>query len=201
MNPTALIAAKGQSAAVYGKSQTVNNDGTRSDTWTVKQALTAWMQATSSDIREQYERREMTVTHKAFAVTNPSVTRGDVLVIGGQTYLIRGVVNQAGLDRCWRLDVEETRIDLDLTAGSSSSSSSTASCSSSSTASESSSSSSESSSSSTQAVRSSSSSSSSSDSSSSSSSESSSSSDSSSSSSSTSSYSSSSSSSTESSGP
>lgn len=51
----------------------------------------------------------MTVSHKAFIGEDPSVSEGDRLHVGSARYVIRAVVNQAGMDRLWRLDVEELK--------------------------------------------------------------------------------------------
>ena len=64
----------------------------------------------SSDVRDQYSRREIMVDAKVFVATEPDIQEGDRMVApDGKTYYVHGVVNQAGFDRLWRLDCEEVR--------------------------------------------------------------------------------------------
>ena len=68
-----------------------------------------WLQAIDSETRIQYERREITVTHKAFTVTDPQTAVGDRLVVARGNFIVRGFIDQAGLNRVWRIDLEEVR--------------------------------------------------------------------------------------------
>ena len=108
-SPAMLIAGKGETGTLQTFAKVKNPDGTLTRSWTNGASIYVWLQATSSDIRTQYERREITVTHKAFTVTDPETMINDRLVVSRGTFLIHGVIDQAGLGRVWRLDLEEVR--------------------------------------------------------------------------------------------
>jgi len=105
------IRAYGQgSATIQQVSYTIDGTGTRTPTWNQYKVMKAWLQPTSSGLRLEYERRNITVTAKIFVAEDPAAEEGwRVVMPDSKTYVIRGIVDQAGLGRLWRLDVEELR--------------------------------------------------------------------------------------------
>lgn len=105
-----LVSRYGSTAQVKAMVLTAERSGSKTPSWpTVTKTLTGWRQNIGSDLRILYERRELNVTHKIFVAEDPGASEGDVIVIEGVTHLIRGIINQAGLSRLWRIDCEETR--------------------------------------------------------------------------------------------
>jgi SPP1 family predicted phage head-tail adaptor len=105
----AMIKSYGEKMTIQRRSETTGTAGNRIPAWTNYKTLWAWKQPMSSDTRIQYERREISVDAKIFVAETPSMSEGDRIVATGGTYYIHGVVNQAGLSRLWRLDVEEVK--------------------------------------------------------------------------------------------
>ena len=94
---------------IQTRSLTVNAGGDRTPTWATGNTMRGWKQDIGSSLREQYLARDLVVTHKVFVPEDPGATEGDRLVIGSSKFLIQGVINQAGLGKLWRLDVEEVK--------------------------------------------------------------------------------------------
>lgn len=101
----------------YGELFTVQNEVAATDTnyartstWTDSHTAYGWMQPIGSNLALQYEQRELTVTNKVWFAEDPLATEGDrIQAADGTTFVIRGVVDQAGLNRLWRIDVEEQK--------------------------------------------------------------------------------------------
>ena len=105
-----LIARKGVTMALQRPTVTTALSGARSQTWAaVGDALTGWRQPITPALLAEYGSRDMIVTHRIYFASDPAVQIGDRLVIGTTNYVVHGDEDQAGLDRLWRVDVEETR--------------------------------------------------------------------------------------------
>ncbi|GAH42258.1 unnamed protein product, partial [marine sediment metagenome] len=67
-----------------------------------------WVQATSAFEAIEFQKRGLKVTHKMFTAEDPDMNEGDRIVeASGRTMMVRGPVNQAGVGRCWRVNLEE----------------------------------------------------------------------------------------------
>lgn len=83
--------------------------GEAQSAWTTRKTISVWFQDISSAEKEEYAKRSLRVTHKVFTCTDPESEEGDRLTVSGTSYIIRGVVDQAGLGKVYRLDVEEVK--------------------------------------------------------------------------------------------
>jgi len=120
-----LIPDNGGECTHYRRSEAIGSAGERLFSWSSVGTFTGWRQDIGSGIREQYQRRELTVTHKIFTASNPEIHEGDRIIdYTGASMMVRGVVDQAGLNRVMRLDCEEVLAQAGVSEASSSSSSS-----------------------------------------------------------------------------
>lgn len=101
------VAANGVDTLIQAKSLTPTGTSARTPSWTTRKTIKGWKQDIGSNLRIQYEARDLVVTHKVFVAVDPEAVEGDRLVQAGVNFLIRGVVNQAGLSTLWRLDCEQ----------------------------------------------------------------------------------------------
>lgn len=116
----------------YGEQVTIERQTASRDanfaivnTWTAYKTIQAWKQPIGSDLRDTYERRGLNVDSKWFMATDPEVREGDrIRIASGKTYVVRGIIDQAGLGRVWRLDTQEQDGHINIAVFSSSSSSS-----------------------------------------------------------------------------
>lgn len=84
--------------------------GVRTATWAEKLEAYGWKQPIGSALRQQYEERQIHVTSKVFFAEDPQAAEGDRIVdSSNKKYLVHGVVEQAGLAKVWRVDVEEVK--------------------------------------------------------------------------------------------
>ncbi len=111
MSIASMIATHGgDDVTLERATDTTADSGARMRTWaTVGGVLNGWRQPTTADLRDEYGSRNMLVTHMVFFQADPAVQIDDRLVISGAIYAVRGDQNQAGMDRLWRVDVEEKR--------------------------------------------------------------------------------------------
>jgi len=105
----------------YGELFTVQNEVegrdtnyARTSTWTDSHTAYGWMQPiglqAGSVLLIQYEKRELKVSHKVWFAEDPLATEGDrIQKADGTSFVIRGVTDQAGINRLWRVDVEELK--------------------------------------------------------------------------------------------
>jgi hypothetical protein len=106
----AYIATMGEVMWVQKASTNRDNNYARTNTWTNYKQMYGWKQPIGSSSTLQYERRNISVTDKIFVARDPEVSEGDRMKdAAGTLYVIRGVVDQAGLNRLWRIDVEEQK--------------------------------------------------------------------------------------------
>lgn len=94
--------------------------------WTDHHRDYGWIQPIGSNLAVQYGARNLVVTNKIFFARDPQVTEGDRIIdLNGNAYVVRGVTDQAGMNRLWRVDVEIDQLRIfDLVSSSSSSSNS-----------------------------------------------------------------------------
>jgi SPP1 family predicted phage head-tail adaptor len=93
---------------IQTKTDTRDNLGARSTSWTDAQTdVPAFVQDIASNDPIRQDQRMIQVTKKAFTATDPSATEGDRVVYGGVNYVIRGEVDQAGLGKLWRINLEK----------------------------------------------------------------------------------------------
>ena len=106
--PAALIYEHGETVAK--QVDTVVRDAVRGrkHTWLDDGEVYGWLQATNGYETLEFERRGLKVTHKMFTAEDPGLNEGDkIITADGREMMVRGPVNQAGLDRCWRTNLEE----------------------------------------------------------------------------------------------
>ena len=97
-------------ATIQTQTTTVRATGSRAQAWTNKISLYAWVQSTSSSLIQRYNQRNLIVDAKIFIAEDATIAVGDRIVTATKgTFLIHGVVHQAGSDSLYRLDVEEVR--------------------------------------------------------------------------------------------
>jgi hypothetical protein len=119
-----LIAANGTAFTHQHRSQTVGTAGERIFSWTTAGTFTGFVQAVGSGLTEEFNRRELTITHRIYTTTILAVHEGDRLVSAdSREYVVRGSVDQAGLGRVLRLDVTEVLSEENVAEASSSDSS------------------------------------------------------------------------------
>lgn len=96
----------GETMIIEAATEVKQPDLSRKTTWSTRSTMFGWLQPTSSALRIKYEQRQLVVTNKILIAIEPSASEGDRVNIDSVYYLIRGVVNQSGVDVMWRLDVE-----------------------------------------------------------------------------------------------
>lgn len=72
-------------------------------------AMDCWRQPASAALKDSYGARGVDVNHVLYLSTDPGVSEGDLAVVGGETYVVVYVLNSGGLNRLWRVDLEERR--------------------------------------------------------------------------------------------
>ena len=93
------------------RTETIGAAGVRSFTYTDINTIYAWAQPTGSNVRDQYSRYELTVTHAIYTGNGITIQEGDRIVMADETiYLVHGVKDMSGLNRIRRVDVEEVRV-------------------------------------------------------------------------------------------
>ena len=115
MSAASLIRAQGGGATLTVNLMTSRRDGVEAEIrdWGPDgPTLDCWVQPIGSGLAAQYQARQLRVTHKIFVAENPGATQEGCRVKVTKSgavgvYLVRGVVDQAGLGRLWRIDVEE----------------------------------------------------------------------------------------------
>ena len=134
------IRQNGELFTIQTMQSSVDSNYARTNTWADSHQAYGWIQPIGSDLLTFYERRNLQVDSKVFFATDPQATEGDrIRRLDGRSYVIRGVIEQAGQNRLWRVDIEQIEGNFNDSAFSSSSSSSSSSDSSSSSSSSSSS--------------------------------------------------------------
>ena len=106
----ARIVKSGQGDFVFSRpAQTKATDGTITEgTPTTVATIAGWLQPASTFLINTYGQRQIVVTHKLYVATDPTAKPEDVITDpGGTKYIVKGVKNQAGLGRLFRVDVEE----------------------------------------------------------------------------------------------
>ncbi len=104
-----LIGNRCETIAVEAASVTRDDIGGSAASWSTRTTVAAFVQEASASIRRAYERRGLRVTHTVYVHEDPGCAEGDRLDRGGVKMIVRGVVDQAGLGRLWRIDADERR--------------------------------------------------------------------------------------------
>ena len=72
-----------------------------------------WLQAADSNLIEDFKKRNMEITHKAYIVQDVGILEGDritnVTGFTGKSFIIKGIEDQAGRGEVFKLGLEENR--------------------------------------------------------------------------------------------
>lgn len=110
MSIGSMIAKCSQTVQFKTVTRTASATGARTHTSANKGiSVQCWLQPASLTVRELYGARDVRVTHRLYVESNPGVGEGGVCEINDTTYLVKGVIDQAGLGTLYCVDVEEQR--------------------------------------------------------------------------------------------
>lgn len=105
---TSLIEKFGTLGQLESMSLTTTSTGARKPTFTnLGQPTKIWLQPATAETIKQYQARKMKITHTGYLLYVSGVKHGDRVTIKKDKYIIKGKLDQAGLNRLLRLDVEE----------------------------------------------------------------------------------------------
>lgn len=104
-----IIAHAGHTVNIEREVTSANTIGGTDRTWAVITTdLAAWVQPAKPPTIEEYQQRNIEITHAAYFSTDPGVRVGDRLVFDGRHLLVHGVRNTAEVGRLWRAACKET---------------------------------------------------------------------------------------------
>ena len=104
-----MIAANGVALTHQRATITRGSMSQQVQTWATVATPTGWVQPATAATVARYGARNMLVTHTAYFSADPGLQLGDRLVVGGVTYKVDGLRDQAGMARLWAADLEEVR--------------------------------------------------------------------------------------------
>jgi len=99
--------------AAYRRTRTAGTLGGSKDSFstTLFTARACWRQAAGDSEKLEFDKRGITVTHKIYFASDPSLDERDVLVIGSDTMEVRSAASPdagVGLSVVWRVMAELT---------------------------------------------------------------------------------------------
>jgi hypothetical protein len=86
--------------------------GTKDAYTTVSTGLSCWVQPAKNSEIQEYSQRTISVSHKVYFISDPAVDERHVLVIGGETYLVKSKSHpdaSAGLGIVYKIMTELKR--------------------------------------------------------------------------------------------
>ena len=107
MSVASMIAKAGTTLSLRKVAKARRKDGTIDEQPVAyRKGIPTWLQPATAEIVAQYAARDMRVSYTAYMETDPEVHNDEAtIVVNGIAYAVRGVRDQAGLNRCWALDV------------------------------------------------------------------------------------------------
>jgi len=111
MSIATMIRKAGQSLTHERQADARGPSGARKNSaWaTVASNVRCWLQPASGRLAERFAAQQIAVSHVVYTETDLNPLGNDRLHIGSRYYLVRGVVDNAGLGQLYAYAVEELR--------------------------------------------------------------------------------------------